>query len=416
MIRSPSGKTNKASKAATLPTQDRAHDVLRSEPHPLDAIFAPQSVAVIGATETGQRRPHRPLEPDQQPVRRDGLPGQPEAPQRAGDQGVPEHRGSARPGRPGRRGHARADRARRDRRVREAGVRGAIIISAGFKELGERARSSSARSSSAFRAGLRLIGPNCLGVMSPLSGLNATFAADRPPGQRRLPQPERRALHGDPRLEPARARRLQRVRLDRLDARRRLGRPDRLPRRRPAHPEHRHLHGVDRRRAVVPLGGARGGADQADHRDQGRPHRGRGQGRGVAHRLADRQRRGARRRLPPLRRAARQTRSPTSSTWPRCSPSSRARRARGWRSSPTPAGPACSPPTRLIARRRRARRALAETIDGARTRSCPPHWSHDNPIDILGDADPDRYAKALEIAAQDPEQRRPAGDPDAAGA
>lgn len=32
----------------------------------------------------------------------------------------------------------------------------------------------------------------------------------------------------------------------------------------------------------------------------------------------------------------------------------------------------------------------------------PAHCSHANPIDILGDADPDRYAKALEVAAQDP--------------
>ena len=32
----------------------------------------------------------------------------------------------------------------------------------------------------------------------------------------------------------------------------------------------------------------------------------------------------------------------------------------------------------------------------------PQHWSHNNPIDILGDADPERYAKALEIAANDP--------------
>jgi acetyltransferase len=32
----------------------------------------------------------------------------------------------------------------------------------------------------------------------------------------------------------------------------------------------------------------------------------------------------------------------------------------------------------------------------------PLHWSHQNPIDILGDADPDRYAKAVEIVAQDP--------------
>jgi len=32
----------------------------------------------------------------------------------------------------------------------------------------------------------------------------------------------------------------------------------------------------------------------------------------------------------------------------------------------------------------------------------PPQWSHNNPIDILGDAEPERYAKALEVAAKDP--------------
>jgi acetyltransferase len=32
----------------------------------------------------------------------------------------------------------------------------------------------------------------------------------------------------------------------------------------------------------------------------------------------------------------------------------------------------------------------------------PPQWSHNNPIDILGDADPQRYKKALEIVAKDP--------------
>ena len=47
-----SGKPGKASKTAKVePAQDRAHDVLRSEPHPLDAIFAPRSVAVIGASD-----------------------------------------------------------------------------------------------------------------------------------------------------------------------------------------------------------------------------------------------------------------------------------------------------------------------------------------------------------------------------
>ncbi len=45
---------------------------------------------------------------------------------------------------------------------------------------------------------------------------------------------------------------------------------------------------------------------------------------------------------------------------------------------------------------------LAEETRGGLDRVLPPHWSHSNPIDILGDADPDRYAAALEVAAKDP--------------
>src|SRR5919107_1125433 len=37
--------------APPAPTTDRAHDFLRTERQPLDAIFAPRNVAVIGATE-----------------------------------------------------------------------------------------------------------------------------------------------------------------------------------------------------------------------------------------------------------------------------------------------------------------------------------------------------------------------------
>ena len=43
----------------------------------------------------------------------------------------------------------------------------------------------------------------------------------------------------------------------------------------------------------------------------------------------------------------------------------------------------------------------AETV-AALDRFLPAHWSHGNPIDVLGDAGPDRYAKALEVAARDP--------------
>jgi acetyltransferase len=64
--------------------------------------------------------------------------------------------------------------------VRECGqarTSAAIVISAGFKETGaagaalERQLLEEAR-----RAGVRIIGPNCLGLMNPLTGLNATFA------------------------------------------------------------------------------------------------------------------------------------------------------------------------------------------------------------------------------------------------
>jgi acetyltransferase len=42
-----------------------------------------------------------------------------------------------------------------------------------------------------------------------------------------------------------------------------------------------------------------------------------------------------------------------------------------------------------------------ETLD-AFDKILPPQWSHNNPVDILGDAEPERYAKSLEIAAKDP--------------
>src|SRR5690349_3992843 len=59
----------------------------------------------------------------------------------------------------------------------ENGVRGAIVISAGFKEVGEEgARLEKELLAEAREANIRVIGPNCLGVMSPLSGMNATFA------------------------------------------------------------------------------------------------------------------------------------------------------------------------------------------------------------------------------------------------
>jgi acetyltransferase len=60
----------------------------------------------------------------------------------------------------------------------DAGVKGAIIISAGFSELGDAGRALEAQIHATAKGRMRLIGPNCLGVIRPPSGLNASFAAD----------------------------------------------------------------------------------------------------------------------------------------------------------------------------------------------------------------------------------------------
>jgi acetyltransferase len=59
-----------------------------------------------------------------------------------------------------------------------AGVTGIVVISAGFRETGaDGAELERALLSEAHAAGIRVLGPNCLGVMNPIVGFNATFAA-----------------------------------------------------------------------------------------------------------------------------------------------------------------------------------------------------------------------------------------------
>jgi acetyltransferase len=65
-----------------------------------------------------------------------------------------------------------------------AGVRGMVILSAGFREVGESGRELERQIAEEARKfpGLRMIGPNCLGVLVPDLRLNASFA-------RQLPRP-----------------------------------------------------------------------------------------------------------------------------------------------------------------------------------------------------------------------------------
>lgn len=63
-----------------------------------------------------------------------------------------------------------------------AGIHGMIILSAGFREIGEAGAAVAAelRAAAAEFPELRIIGPNCLGVIVPRLRLNASFAATTP--------------------------------------------------------------------------------------------------------------------------------------------------------------------------------------------------------------------------------------------
>jgi acetyltransferase len=161
-----------------MQTADPAHNVLRTFPQPLDAIFAPKNVAVIGATEKagsvgrtllwnlisnpfgGTVFPVNPKRPSILGIK--AYPNIAAVPEPV-DLAVIVTPASTVPGVIG--------------ECVEAGVKGAIIISAGFKEVGEEGIQLERDILQQARQGkMRIIGPNCLGVMNPVSGLNATFA------------------------------------------------------------------------------------------------------------------------------------------------------------------------------------------------------------------------------------------------
>jgi acetyltransferase len=63
----------------------------------------------------------------------------------------------------------------------DVGVGGAVIISAGGKEIGEQGKKlEMAIQKEAGHSGIRIIGPNCVGIMSGRSNLNASFANQMP--------------------------------------------------------------------------------------------------------------------------------------------------------------------------------------------------------------------------------------------
>ena len=189
---------------------------------------------------------------------------------------------------------------------------------------------------------LRLLGPNCLGLLTPHLGLNASFAhTDALPGEIAFVSQSGALVTAVLDWAQSRRHRLLAHGLARRACRRRLRRPARPPGQRRAHPLDPALHRIDRVAAQVHVGGARGGAQQAGDRGQGRPGRQRAAGGRLAHRRAGR----LRHRLSTRRSGA-----------PACCASTRCRtcswRPRRW---PRFAATATSAPDAHDQRRRRRR-------------------------------------------------------------
>lgn len=155
-----------------------ANDIWKQQGHALDHFFKPRNIAVIGATEAqgsvgrtilwnlisspfgGTVFPVNPKRPSVMGIKAYATLAEVPAPV---DLAVIVTPASTVPG--------------IVRGCEEAGVPAVLIISAGFKELGPAGAELEAQVRTiAERSAMRIIGPNCLGIMSPTSGVNATFA------------------------------------------------------------------------------------------------------------------------------------------------------------------------------------------------------------------------------------------------
>ncbi len=170
----PSGATGKPSGDTT-----KAQKIARKREHPLDVFFTPNNIAVIGATEApgsvgrttlwnlisspfgGTVFPINPKRHSVLGIR--AYPSITAVPEQC-DLVVIITPPASIPG--------------LIKECGENGVKGAVVISAGFKEMGAPGLKLEIELlAEARKAGIRVIGPNCLGMMSPLTGVNATFAA-----------------------------------------------------------------------------------------------------------------------------------------------------------------------------------------------------------------------------------------------
>ena len=159
-------------------SQESSSEVLQSEGHPLDALFKPRSIAVIGATPREGTVGRTVLSNLANPAFKGKV--WPVNPQRQEILGLPCVSSVGKIPEPVDLAVIVTPAATVPGIVGEcvaAGIKAAIVISAGFKELGPAGQELEHQIAERIRGTrMRVIGPNCLGVMMPHSGLNATFA------------------------------------------------------------------------------------------------------------------------------------------------------------------------------------------------------------------------------------------------
>ena len=382
---------------------DPAHDVYHYETRPLDAIFAPKNVAVVGATEKigsvgrtvlwnlisnpfgGTVFPINPNRPGVLGIK--AYPSISAVPDQV-DLAVIVTPAPTVPGIIG--------------QCVDAGVKGAIVISAGFKEIGEEgAKLEQQMLEHARRGNMRIIGPNCLGVMSTATGLNATFASAmaRPGNVGFLTQSGALATAV---LDWSFRENVGFSAFVSIGSMLDIGWGDLIY----------HLGDDPRTESIViymeSIGDARSFLSAA--REVAlikpiiviKPGRTEGAARAAASHTgsltgSDEVLEAAFRRCGVLRVAS------ISDLFYMAEVLSKQPRPAGPRLTilTNAGGPGVIATDALIVEKGELTELSAETM-AALNQVLPPQWSHNNPVDVLGDASPDRYAQALEITAKDP--------------
>ncbi len=163
--------------SSSIMKADPSSDVYRSESHPLDPFFLPHSVAVIGASERAGSVGRSVLwNLLSSPFGGTVFPVNAKRPNVLGIKAYPSVRDLP----------DKVDLVVITTPADtvpdliaesvELGIPAGIVISAGFKEHGEHGKELERQIAQIIRGKMRLVGPNCLGVMNPIRGFNATFA------------------------------------------------------------------------------------------------------------------------------------------------------------------------------------------------------------------------------------------------